>query len=344
MSVKRFTKAFLARLNMAGQGNKSALTQKQLYKCFLTGQHNVDYKDKVLMFVFAGREDRMTLLMNYILKLLDGGLVDYVHVWNFARTKNDFSWVNRCAKQIDGVTVFSLPAFTNLSGFGPVLYKAAYEYYCSPEFKDTFFIKCDDDVVYIDPSQTSFIDFLKMVKNIDAKSDYFMVSANVLNNGFCAYMQQNKHELIPSNIGIFSFPCEHGEPGMALEQYWDHGRKSQLLHEYFLSNNDWFVEMSHHCQTEKVEKGFRFSINFVGFKQDILPSYVKTNKCLDDEHYLTVEMSKQLQKNVIICSPLVVSHLSFYSQGRQDDAMLIKFYDGLLNRNKDLAHLALRVV
>jgi hypothetical protein len=189
-------------------------------------------------------------------------------------------------------------------------------------------------VVYIDLSRSSFLDFLKLVKDIDTEGDYFMVSANVLNNGVCACMQQNKNKLIPQNVGEFSFPHEHGKPGMALEQYWDHGRKSQRLHEYFLSNKDWFVEVSHQCQLEIVEKGTRVSINFVGFKQDILPFYVKSDKYLDDEHYLTVETSKRLQKSVMICMPLVVFHLSFYSQGRQDDAMLIKFYERLFNRHE----------
>ncbi len=161
-----------------------------------------------------------------------------------------------------------------------------------------------------------------------------MVSANVLNNGVCAYIQQNKNGLIPRDVGLFSFPSEHGKPGMALEQYWDHGKKSQRLHEYFLSNTDRFVGMSQQCQPEKVAEGIRVSINFVGFKQDILPFYVKSAKHLDDEHYLTVETSKRLQKSVMICMPFVSSHLSFYSQGRQDDAMLIGSYARLPDCNK----------
>jgi hypothetical protein len=335
VSVQRIAKNFRVRLKMARQGNYSALTQKKLYGCYLAERQNtVDYEDKVVLFVFAGREDRMTLLLKYLKKLLKDGMVDHVHIWNFARKRSDFSWVNGCADKIDGITVFSLSTFTILAGYEQILYKAAYEYYCRPEFKNTIFIKCDDDIVYLDLTSCSFPDFLNMVKNIDKQRDYFMVSANVLNNGVCAYLQQNRKELIPLDVGMFSFPCEHGKPGMALEQYWDHGRKSQRLHEYFLANTDRFVEMSRQCQPEKVAEGTRVSINFVGFKQDILPFYVKSDKHLDDEHYLTVETSKRLQKSVMICMPFVGSHLSFYSQGRQDNAMLIESYTGLFNCNK----------
>jgi len=175
--------------------------------------------------------------------------------------------------------------------------------------------------------------FLNKIKYISSSSPYYAVSANVINNGICAYFQQNKTSLLPEEISIFPFPADQGQRGKATEAYWEDGKKSQILHEYFINHKERFISESQKQGEAMVGVGDRFSINFIGFKPPIFSFFLKDKLFLDDEYYFSVRVSKQLRKKILICMPLTVSHLSYFSQSRQDDSMLIEKYKNLLRIN-----------
>lgn len=50
---------------------------------------------KVILITFAGRKDRMELLRTYALKLLDKGLLDEWHVWDFTRNDKDREYIRK---------------------------------------------------------------------------------------------------------------------------------------------------------------------------------------------------------------------------------------------------------
>lgn len=185
----------------------------------------------------------MSLLLPYLKDLITQQLIDYVHLWNFARTKEDFIWTQSLKKE-NKFVLFSTSNQTDLPKNPYQSYKAVYKFYSMSYFKDSYFIKCDDDIVYIDTSKDSFNSFLNKIKTITEKSSYYLVSANVINNGVCAYAQQNKCNLIPNNMVLFPFPNENNKLGYAIEKYWEHGKKSQILHEYFIANKQEFISDS----------------------------------------------------------------------------------------------------
>jgi len=321
------------RLLILKQRNFRVLRTAKLCDVFAFKHHQekIDYTNKTILFVFAGREDRMSLLLSYLKELVDKKLVDYVHIWNFARNKADFEWVKSIEDKSKQLFVFSPQNFTNLANYAYTLYNAAYRYYDCPQFSKSRFIKCDDDIVYIDTSEDTFGYFLKMIKEIDSESPQYLVSANVINNGVCAYIQQNESHLIPKDVGYFDFPNDRCWGG-AHAAYWDDGKKSQFLHQYFILNRDNFISQSKVCGCKEVEMGVRFSINFIGFNRRVISLFVKDrDNDTDDEQWLTVELSKLLQKKVMICMPLVVSHLSFYTQKKsQNDDFLLDEYKRIL--------------
>jgi len=122
--------------------------------------HKKDYKDKTVLFVFAGRKDRMTILTTYLKELLAKELVDYIHIWNFARNENDFKWVKSLQDTQNQIVVFTPGTFSDLAENPQILYREAYQFYSNPFFYNSLFIKCDDDIVYIDTSEQSFNLFL----------------------------------------------------------------------------------------------------------------------------------------------------------------------------------------
>ena len=292
------------------------------------GITNFDYDDKTILFIFAGRQDRMSLLMAYLKKILQQKKIDYIHIWNFARNEKDFTWLKSLEDKGNNIFVFSPSVFDEkgMLYHNYMFYKSAYYFYTKSFFSKANFVKCDDDIIFLDVEY--FDNFLQKIKDIDECSEYYMVSANVVNNGICANIQQ-KYGAIPKDVGIFDVPNENERGGASFE-YWKYGEKSQILHKYFLDNKDNFISKSITQTFQLVDYSNRFSINFIGFKQNSIKPFMKVID-FSDEVYLTAKLSKILQKKILIETSFVVSHLSFHSQlKKQNDKLLLVEYNKLL--------------
>jgi hypothetical protein len=198
----------------------------------------------------------------------------------------------------------------------PMPFWQAYDYYSRrlPEFANTLFLKCDDDIVYMDIEKlSSFIEFRR------ENPKYFIVSANVVNNGVCAYWQQVAGSL-PSALGDFERP-----PGGFGGTLWQSPQRAAQLHDYFLAKEDKYMPLTHPV----IDWTERQSINFIAWLgKDLLHMSGLTR---DDEHALSVEIPNFLNRPTAIYSDFVVSHLSFGPQERGlDVAPLIAGYEALM--------------
>lgn len=178
-------------------------------------------------------------------------------------------------------------------------YWQAYKYYverCNA-YKDCNILKCDDDIIFIqEDGLKGFIDF------IERDSKYFIVSANVINNGVCAYFQQKMGSL-PEEVGYFEAP-----PGGFGGTLWSDGAKAQKLRKFFIENGT----APFLLERDVVEWDQRNSINFIGWRGENL-KYMDT-LMLEDEHLLTVSIPNFIKMKTAIYSNFIVSHLSFFPQ------------------------------
>lgn len=62
---------------------------------------------KVIATTFAGRQDRMTILLEYIKIAIEQGIIDEYHIWNYARNLNDSQYLSEIAE------IYSTPANLN---------------------------------------------------------------------------------------------------------------------------------------------------------------------------------------------------------------------------------------
>jgi hypothetical protein len=198
----------------------------------------------------------------------------------------------------------------------PMPFWQAYDYYSRrvAEFSDTLFLKCDDDIVYMDIEKlSSFIEFRR------ENPKYFIVSANVVNNGVCAYWQQVAG-LLPASLGDFERPL--GGFGGTL---WQSPQRAAQLHDFFLAKEDKYMPLTHPV----IDWTERQSINFIAWLgRDLVHMSGLTR---DDEHALSVEIPTYLNRPTAIYSDFVVSHLSFGPQERGlDVAPLIAGYEALM--------------
>lgn len=205
----------------------------------------------------------------------------------------------------------------------PMPYWQAYDYYARriKQFSDAIFLKCDDDIVFLDIEQlSSFIEFRRR------NPHYFVVSANVVNNGVCAYLQQAAGSL-PESLGEFEHP-----PGGFGGTLWQSGERAIQLHRHFLQSADKRVPLA----SKIVEWNERQSINFIAWMgRDLM--HMGLSQPGDDERVLTVDLPQFLGRPCAIHSDFVVSHLSFGPQERGIDFdPLVEDYDALMRST--LAH------
>jgi hypothetical protein len=170
------------------------------------------------------------------------------------------------------------------------------------EYADTVFIKCDDDIVYMDLERLS--DFIRFRRQ---NPEYFLLSANVVNNGVCAYIQQQLG-ILPFGVAKLEMP-----PGGLKGSLWESGEKATAVHNYFLANADRFRR----CGLETFAVNTRISINCIAWLGQDLPSF--DSRFLDDEFDLTVTLPNFLDRGNAIYLPFVASHLSFRPQDADMD-------------------------
>lgn len=195
-------------------------------------------------------------------------------------------------------------------------YWQAYDYYArrSENFADTVFLKCDDDIVYLDPAKLGdFIEFRK------ANPKYFIVSANVVNNGVCAYWQQQSGA-IPASLGDFERP-----PGGFGGTLWLSAERATQLHDFFLDSAARNLPLT----MPVIDWTERQSINFIAWLGSDL-KHMALPKC-DDELALSVTLPALVERPSAIYSDFTVSHLSFgpQEQGLEVDRLLTR-YDALM--------------
>jgi glycosyltransferase involved in cell wall biosynthesis len=243
---------------------------------------------KVIATTFAGRQDRMEVLLGYVVNALKAGIIHEYHVWDYARSSADRVWLKTLPMRHPAIKLYS-PA-TGAGRYGDY-----YRHYRPEEHINTVFIKMDDDIVYMDLVRLpEFISFRI------AHPEYFLVSANVINNGVCAWFQQ-QHGVIPKSLMDLSYP-EQGLCGVL----WEDGHLAEQLHNFFLDAPQKFSLPGSEIAPD------RLSINFVSYLGSDLNVISKIGN--DDEDDLSVLLPRQLGRKNIIFNPCIVSHLSFYSQ------------------------------
>lgn len=232
-------------------------------------------------------------------------------------------------------------------------YYRAYNYYAKryEQYKDHVFLKCDDDIVYMDYKKLNgFIEFRQQ------QPQYFLVSANVLNNGYCAFLQQQAG-YIPTNIGNFEMP--HADDAfkqtgdIELQPYslgcisdkkwprelalfeshpygfhgslWGSGQKAIDLHNFFLSQDCKTL----HLPRPVVEWPHYVSINFISWLGRDL-KYMAIGQ-IDDERAFSIEVPRYLNRQHAFYSDFMVSHLSFQAQEEHFD------FEEILRKYEDFA-------
>lgn len=292
-----------------------------------------DMRGKIVAYIFAGRRDRMEILLGYLDELLAKKQIDAMHVWNLARTDGDREWVRGLAGK-DGYSVmeFAVGDWLKIykSKLSPAniaesLWPEAHNFYAQSCYDGCGLLKVDDDVVFVDaPRFGVFRAALLRLANGECGNCH-MISANVVNNMTCDYWR-HRYGVIPADVAEFDAPHMRGITPKQAEDYYHRGKKSQAVHEFFLKNPERFLREK--GENINLKPGSGFSINFVGITNAVLPMPAPCQ----DEGYLAYGLPPEKSKGITIIRGFTVAHLSFTVQPEQNDAELIPKYRELQKR------------
>jgi hypothetical protein len=337
--VEKAKSRFLSRFQQAQQELQSSYTMQDF--------HNQErlialQPSRTIVTVFAGRYDRLSLMLQYWRLALQAELVHEIHLWDFCRNETDRKLLNRFPMDDKRIKIF----YRSTSRRCWEDYYEHYDTYAQSHPQDVI-IKCDDDILFIDLHMLPY--FLNIVRAQKKPHKYVskngeplggVVFANIINNGVASYYQQNLLGLLPPPNGssIDSTGIFHGEefdyPEGGLEgSLWANATKAELMHLYFMTK--WkdllpsplklitfpartktaasqYAPLKYHPEIIPIKT--RFSINFFGIHAS--QWYLIRDIGEDDELHLTVTLPEEGYFQNILCSNFIVSHLSFNSQAK----------------------------
>jgi len=250
---------------------------------------------------FAGRRDRMSILVSYMTEALHRGILTTWHVWDYTRCEDDAVWLR--------TTVASIPGVIIKSPMQKDTYEDCYASYTPASYDpDTVFVKFDDDIVYVDlEAFEGFIAFRR------SRPDIYLLSANVVNNIVCAGIQKY-HQ------GFFK--------DVAIDALHTSSAQATAIHRAFLAG-----DTPKTADIVMYDPNVILNINFVAWLGADLQSVclcesLRTGR---DEQALASIFPKLFHRPVAIYGPFVVSHLSFYTQDpSMDIPELIEAYQRLV--------------
>lgn len=252
---------------------------------------------KTYCITFAGRQDRMSLLVDTMTNALRRGIITEWHVWDYSRTPDDAAWIQTLSS-IPGVIV-RVPTSSKKE-----TYEECYLAYTSGRYgPETVFLKCDDDIVYIDvDALDAFIKYRRLHPEI------YLLSANVINNVVCTGIQKQHGYLRDVDIS----------------ELHTNGAQAEAVHRAFLAGEKPTFDVVTFDASTCI-----LNINFVSWLGADLDSVClcESVRFARDEQHLASIFPGLFSRPVAIYGPLIVSHLSFYTQdASMDIAGLIESY------------------
>lgn len=241
----------------------------------------------------AGRKIYLEILSRY---LLDNPLVTEWHLWQNCREESDRKYIYELASRHQKVKIIELTGVDGTNRSVNKFYK-----YCNEP--DTFYIKMDDDIVYIHSGAIrSLVDVAT-----EERGKYLYWSPLVINNAICT--------AILSARGLISTEAPiSAQAGDRIS--WKSPLFAKNLHEEFLSIaedgrvDDFLSDYRLHLGAQ------RFSINCIGFWGDSVlrlgEQFCPTT--VDDEEWISAVLPMRLGLSGRVVGMSLVSHYSFYTQ------------------------------
>lgn len=264
---------------------------------------SIQKRHKIIFLIPAGRRRYLKILFSYLEK---DKFIDEIWIFDNCRDPADRNFLNNFIKQKiisdSRWKLFNIPKADGTNRSVNKIYKFIESYN-----DNAFFVKIDDDIVYIDR------DFSKKFyqRALSYVDDCYLFSPVVINNALISFFL-----IIENKIKIGTVPFSAQASDLTL---WRSGLFAEYLHRSFLESlkrgriDNYYLNKVYKISNQ------RFSINCIGFFSELIellndkkiPLMVQN---ADDEEYLTSILSAKLEKKICIINDVLVSHFSFFTQ------------------------------
>ena len=266
---------------------------------------------KVKIFIFAGREQTMTLLMPQ----LKSEYIDEIIIAKNTFNKNDLRYLDDLQNHYNKIKYIEIS--NNIKKSNHLAWKFLYQFM---QDEDSIYFKMDDDVIYIEPGY-----FEKTLKFRCEHPEYLCIFPMIVNNPYCCTLLK-EHPLMFTNMNNFDL----------MRTYFYSGKYGAQLHELFLldpKNNRWKIKnhifgKEHVCfksgkphiisgaivPWDEAERICINSICYFGkdFKELKVAERIKQN--YSDELFLTYDIFAFTDKKHCILGDTLVCHFAFSGQ------------------------------
>jgi hypothetical protein len=290
---------------------------------------NIIKKYNIKFCVFLGRKKNMKILHSYIQVALEHNIINEYHMYNFSRNIDDHDFIYIEFSRL--LNLFPLRIFIHNHKENKELlnkprtrtdWNPFYKKISEESNKNDIIIKCDDDILFIDiySLKNAIEDRIK-----DTKS--FLIHSNCINNGVCAYYQQNIFSKIKDQLN--NYP-----KGGILGILFDKPEIAYAMHNQFC--NDILVSFDNLNKyiIDDVYINTRISINFILIRGEDT-KYFK-DITFDDEYELSSLIPEDLLRPNKIKGDLLTAHYSYSFQEK-----IIFNRDTIFNNYKKIIELYL---
>ena len=263
-------------------------------------------KHSIVAVTPAGRRRYLELLKHYILS--DQSIQEWI-LWDNCRDPQDRIYIDRLEKEHTKIKVIRLK---NVDGTN----KSVNRFYRFCNDENAFYIKMDDDLVYLPPNFGSCL----YACAIKERGQFLWWSPMVINNAICSWLLKYHSE---TKIDQY-LSCQASD-----FNGWREPSFAENLHNRFIAAleardlrlfrvPDFPVSLS------------RFSINCLGFFGEDVARY-GDNFCpqnVDDEEWLSACLPSMVGRPGRVSGSLVVSHFAFFTQELEllQSGVLEKYY------------------
>lgn len=249
-------------------------------------------KHRIVAVTPAGRRHYMELLRHYI---CSDNAIDEWHLWDNCRDDLDRRYIERLAEVEDKVKLIRLAEVDGTNRSVNRFYR-----FCAEE--DTFYIKFDDDIVYI-PKEFGGALYRHAIEERDK---YLWWSPLIINNSVCSWLIKHHSQIkISEYISCqASDRCGWFDPAFA-----------EKMHRRFIAAVQAGGIGSFSVPNFQVALS-RFSINCLGFFGSDVKA-LGADFCpldADDEEWISAYLPSRLQRPGRVIGSLIVAHFSFFTQ------------------------------
>ncbi|HEX3539647.1 MAG TPA: hypothetical protein VHT75_04310 [Acidimicrobiales bacterium] len=275
---------------------------------------------RVIAWVPFGRERTVSILIPYLLRDVQAGLIDEIWLCMNTSLQPDIDYAHELEAQHDAIRCVPCPGPDTPELDIPAEWRAGYRqpvqlntgrFPLHMQDRNTIYVRFDDDIVWVHPDTVRTL----ADRVLDRRYDTIAVFPLIWNNSISSWMAQ-RHGRLPLDWGKVAARARTSEEVSAVDPVgWQDPVFAERVHGHLLSYLEAGAEDSLLLPAElQLGRRQQFSVSCFAIHGS---EYADLNGFLswdEEEHWLTMHHPGIVNRDNRVCGMAQVAHFSFYTQ------------------------------